>query len=179
MAHSRSRNLQRSSDSTSTPLRWASRSIAMIRSAYWWSWPVSDGCDSAVYACSSWARFADLATRETTLAALGSAPWACEIPSSTDLRCFSFCFILSHNCSVSSADFGASDSVATASSGMNTCGWRVMSLSTKRSHTSSMPNGSVSSCAHTCAWNTDCRSISPSSSRMFSRSSVSTASMYS
>ncbi len=101
-----------------------------------------------------------------------------EMPSSTDLRCFSFCFIASHSFNVSCAFSGAGAEASAASSDWKTCGCRVMSLSTRRLHTSSMPNGSCASTAHTCAWKTDCNSMSPSSSRMLSRSFVSTASMY-
>ena len=110
-----------------------------------------------------------------TFAVRGRAPCAWEMPSSTDSRPFSRCFIRSHTASVSSA---SSSSPAAPSRG-NTSGWRVISLVTSRSHTSSMSKGSWGSCAQICAWNTDWSSMSPSSSRMLSRSPHSTASMYS
>ncbi|CPU66036.1 Uncharacterised protein [Mycobacteroides abscessus] len=102
--------------------------------------------------------------RDRTFCARASAPCVCEMPSSTDERCFSAFLIASH-CPCRSV----------ASASANTCGWRRTSFAARSAATSSTVNGSGSSLAMR-AWNSTCRSRSPSSSRIPARSSVSMAS---
>src|SRR5215468_3888305 len=149
------RDVSRSASSGSTPAATASRTTESSRGPK----------PSPATGASVPARCA----RDTSLAASASAGWPIGTPSTIDALAFS--------AALSRSQFSFTSAAPSTLTSPKTCGCRCTSLATRSLATSSMEKRSSSgSSSASRAWNSTCKSRSPSSSRSSAMSSVSMAS---